>query len=119
MLELAKLALKLQGGRSSHDVPHFGLYVVSVYGETRDGKQKFAGHGSAMKRAGRAQSGKMQPPRYARRRLRRAFRKTLRCERDSIAAGISATSATTPTTMNVSENASISALACTIDARYS
>ena len=36
-----------------------------------------------------------------------------------MAAGMTASNATTPTTMNVSENASISALACRIVARYS
>lgn len=40
-----------------------------------------------------------------------------RCERDSRAAGSRAQSATAPTTMNVSENASIWALVCSIVAR--
>ena len=48
-----------------------------------------------------------------------ATRRALLCDRDSIAAGISATSATTPTMMNVSWNASICALPCRMVARYS
>src|SRR5580704_19581679 len=47
----------------------------------------------------------------------KASRLVRRCERDSMAAGIRATRATAPTTMNVSEKAIICAVACSISPR--
>ena len=49
----------------------------------------------------------------------KASRRDRRCERDSMAAGISASRATTPTTMKVSEKAIICAWACSMPPRYS
>src|SRR5262249_23959396 len=76
----------------------------------------------ALKRCARERFGFDQHPPVAHRYRAcrsRAVRNTLRCERDIIAAGMSATSATMPTTMNVSEKASICALALRMAPRYS